>query len=79
MLTTEIYLKICQILNVSPTRVLHIGDHWEFDYIEASKAGLNAIFLDRSNNKKGEFIVNNLKEVESIIKNNYNNMNEYKP
>ena len=76
---SEIYLKICQILNVSPTRVLHIGDHWEFDYIEASKAGLNAIFLDRSNNKKGEFIVNNLKEIESIIKNNYNNMNEYKP
>ena len=72
----EMYSKICQILNVNPAQVLHIGDHWEFDYLAASKAGLNAIFLDRSNNKKGEFVVNNLKEIESIINNNINYVNE---
>ena len=64
---SEIYLKICQILKVNPAQVLHIGDHWKFDYLAAHKAGMNALYLDRSNTKKGKFIINNLTEIKRVI------------
>ncbi len=70
---SEIYLTISQILKVNPGQVLHIGDHWEFDYLAARKAGMKAIFLDRTNGKKGEFVINNLMEIKRVIRYEYNN------
>ncbi len=70
---SEIYSKISKALNVHPKQILHIGDHWEFDYLAASKAGMNAIYLDRSNTKKGNFVVNNLTEIKRVIRDKYNN------
>jgi len=64
---SEIYSKISKALNVYPEQILHIGDHWEFDYLAARKAGMNAIYLDRSNTKKGKYIINSLREVKKII------------
>jgi len=65
---SEIYLKIAKTLNVCPEQILHVGDHWEFDYLAAQKAGMNAIYLDRSNTKKGNFVVNNLTEIKRVIR-----------
>ncbi|GAI32147.1 unnamed protein product, partial [marine sediment metagenome] len=31
------------------------------------KAGMNALYLDRSNTKKGKFIINNLTEIKRVI------------
>jgi len=70
---SEIYSKISKALNVHPKQILHIGDHWEFDYLAAQKAGMNAIYLDRSNTKKGNFVVNNLTEIKRVIRDKYNN------
>jgi len=67
---SEIYSKISKTLNVRPEQILHIGDHWEFDYLAAQKAGMNAVYLDRSNTKKGKFIIHNLGEVNKIIEDN---------
>lgn len=64
---SEIYLKICQTLKANPAQVLHIGDHWEFDYLAARKAGMKALFLDRTNGKKGKFVINSLKEIKYIM------------
>jgi len=64
---SEIYSKISKALKVRPEQILHIGDHWEFDYLAAQKAGMNVIYLDRSNTKKGKFIINSLREVKKII------------
>jgi HAD superfamily hydrolase (TIGR01549 family) len=64
---SEIYSKISKTLNVCPEQILHIGDHWEFDYLAAQKAGMNAIYLDRSKTKKGIFIIHNLGEAKKII------------
>ncbi len=64
---SEIYSKISKALNVCPEQILHIGDHWKFDYLAAQKAGMNAIYLDRSNAKKEKFIIHNLGEVKKII------------
>ncbi|HER23461.1 MAG TPA: HAD family hydrolase [Candidatus Atribacteria bacterium] len=65
----EIYSKISKILNLCPEQILHIGDHWEFDYLAARKAGMNVIYLDRSKTKKGKLIIHNLGEVTKIIDN----------
>jgi len=70
---SEIYSKISKALNVYPEQILHIGDHWEFDYLAVQKAGMNAIYLDRSNTKKGNFVVNNLTEIRRVIRDKYNN------
>jgi len=64
---SEIYSKISKALKVPPKQILHIGDHWEFDYLAARKAGMNAIYLDRSNIKKRKFIINSLGEAKKII------------
>jgi len=64
---SEIYSKISKAIKVHPEQILHVGDHWEFDYLAAQKAGMNAIYLDRSNTKKGKFIIHNLGEVKKII------------
>ena len=64
---SEMYSKISKTLNVHPAQILHIGDHWEFDYLAAQKAGMNAIYLDRSNTKKGKYIINSLEEAKKII------------
>lgn len=44
--TLEVYRKIADILNVAPKEILHIGDNYEDDYINASNAGFNAYYLD---------------------------------
>jgi len=66
---SEMYSKISKTLNICPEKILHIGDHWEFDYLAAQKAGMNVIYLDRSNGKKGKDVINNLGEVNKIIEN----------
>jgi len=66
---SEIYSKISKTLNVRPEQILHVGDHWEFDYLAAQKAGMSAIYLDRSNIKKGKDVINNLGEINKIIEN----------
>jgi len=67
---SEIYSKISKALSVHPEQILHIGDHWEFDYLAAQKAGMNAIYLDRGNTEKGKFIISSLREAKKIIDDN---------
>jgi len=62
--TPESYLTICERLNIPPSKLLHIGDHWEFDYVAPKEAGANAIFLDREKKKRGDSIIHNLEELE---------------
>jgi putative hydrolase of the HAD superfamily len=73
---SEIYSKISKALKVCPEQILHIGDHWEFDYLAAQKAGMNAIYLDRSNTKKGKFIISSLEEVKKKLESNCNCINK---
>jgi 5'-nucleotidase len=49
--TAQFFTTMCQKLNVDPHQVVHVGDNWQFDYVSASEAGINAFYLDR----KGEY------------------------
>ena len=44
----DFYLKICQEMGVKPGQVVHVGDNWQFDFLNARQAGINAFHIDRS-------------------------------
>ena len=46
--TPDFYLRICEEMTVEPGQVVHVGDSWQFDFINASQAGINALYVDRS-------------------------------
>jgi HAD superfamily hydrolase (TIGR01549 family) len=44
----DFYIRICEEMSVKPSRVIHVGDNWQFDFLNARQAGINAVYLDRS-------------------------------
>jgi len=70
----ELYIKISQILECNPEEMLHIGDSWNSDYLASQKAGMKAIYIDRSNMKKGKNIIDNLEKANDLIKKIENNI-----
>ncbi|MFB0557433.1 MAG: HAD family hydrolase, partial [Dehalococcoidia bacterium] len=44
----DFYLSICEEMGVKPNRVIHVGDNWQFDLLNARQAGINAFHVDRS-------------------------------
>ena len=45
--TPDFYLKLCEEMSVDPGRVIHVGDSWQFDFLNARQAGINALYIDR--------------------------------
>jgi len=62
--TIGFYDRICQILGANPKEIVHVGDHYEFDYLVPRTLGIHAFYLDRSAQKKGDFIIWDLRELE---------------
>ena len=58
----DFYLELCRTFDVSCSDVVHIGDHYRFDYLVPCELGIKSFFLDRSGNRSGMFMVGNLKE-----------------
>jgi putative hydrolase of the HAD superfamily len=44
----DFYLRICEEMGVKPGQVIHVGDNWQFDFLNAQEAGINAFYIDRS-------------------------------
>ena len=78
--SNHFYARICAILDVKPQAVVHIGDHWVFDFLNPRKIGINAFYLDRSRGakeagtksgvkvkKEEEFIISDLKEILDVF------------
>ena len=54
---TEVYRRICMTLRVDPGEMVHVGDHYEFDYLVPRTLGIQAFFLDRSKQRKGDSVL----------------------
>jgi len=54
---TEVYRRICMTLVVDPGEMVHVGDHYEFDYLVPRTLGIQAFFLDRSKQRKGDSVL----------------------
>ena len=65
--TTAFYSRICQILEAVPDEIVHVGDHYEFDYLVPQSLGIHALYLDRSGEKKGDFVIQDLRNLEEKI------------
>ncbi len=65
--TAGFYQRICQILGTRPQEMVHVGDHYEFDYLVPRSLGIHAFYLDRSGEKKGNFVLRDLRELEERL------------
>ncbi len=65
--TEAFYRQICRSLGVAPEEILHVGDHYEFDYLVPRSIGIQAFFLDRSGQRQGEFILSDLSQMEHHV------------
>ena len=65
--TAGFYQRICGILEARPREIVHVGDHYEFDYLVPSSLGIHAFYLDRSDEQTGEFVIPNLAEFEKRL------------
>jgi HAD superfamily hydrolase (TIGR01549 family) len=65
--TTGFYRRICEILGANPHEIIHVGDHYEFDYLVPRKLGIHAFYLDRSGGQKGDDVLGDLKELENRL------------
>jgi FMN phosphatase YigB (HAD superfamily) len=52
----DFYLSICEEMGVEPSQVTHVGDNWQFDFLNAQQAGVNALYLDRSGRNHQEYL-----------------------
>ena len=62
-----IYGAVCAHMKAKPIEVLHIGDHYSYDYESALDAGLEALFLDRKGERSGLEVVGDLREAVELI------------
>jgi len=61
--THHYYQRMCELLQVSPAEIVHVGDHYDYDYVAARRAGLQAWFLQRDGgSRQGPFVVSDLRE-----------------
>ncbi len=65
--TAGFYRRICEVLGVHPHEIVHIGDHYEFDYLAPRSLGIHAFYLDRSGEKNGDFIISDLRDLEKRL------------
>ncbi|UCD72275.1 MAG: HAD family hydrolase [Syntrophobacterales bacterium] len=61
--TAEFYGHICRLLGIRSTEMVHVGDHWEFDYLVPKSLGIKALHIDRSWSRSGDDVIRNLEEV----------------
>jgi len=60
--TKDFYCTICNLLQVKQEEMIHVGDHFEFDYTIPEQTGITSFYLDRNGKKKGTKVVQNLNE-----------------
>lgn len=51
---SDFYLRICEEMGVKPGQVIHVGDSWQFDFLNSRQAGIHAFHIDRSANNHQE-------------------------
>ena len=66
--TIRFYHRICQTLQSDPKEIVHVGDHYEFDYLVPRRLGIHALYLDRTGQEMGDFVLRDLGDLESRLR-----------
>ena len=62
----DFYLRICEEMGIKPNQVIHVGDNWQFDFLNARQAGINAFYIDRSGRNHQESL-NDLMQLKRLL------------
>ena len=65
--TSEFYSKMCQVMEVEPNQVIHVGDNWQFDFIAPREVGIQAFYLDRKRQANHQNSVASLLELQAHL------------
>lgn len=65
--TATVYREILDRLGVKGEEIVHVGDHWDFDYLAPREAGIKTFYLDRFGRKKGEDVVEDLRQFQRKV------------
>jgi len=65
--TPQFYEMICKILEIAPYNLVHVGDEWYPDFVSPRSIGIKSIFLDRTGEKTGRHVINDLRELEDLL------------
>jgi HAD superfamily hydrolase (TIGR01549 family) len=66
--TAHTYKQICDLMGAKPLETIHVGDHYEFDYLVPKRFGIEAYYLDRDGKgPKDDFTVRDLREFARLI------------
>ncbi|RLG72221.1 MAG: HAD family hydrolase [Methanobacteriota archaeon] len=64
----EVYGRVLEILGCEPVAMVHVGDHWNFDYVIPRSLGIQAIYLDREKKLGGKpGVIHNLEELRDML------------
>ena len=66
--TEEFYQRICHKLNLEHSQIIHVGDHFDFDFLIPRQLGITSFYLDRKGTREGSQIVRNLNEFVEKLK-----------
>ena len=66
--TEAFYQRICHKLNVEHSQIIHVGDHYDFDFLVPQQLGITSFYLDRKGEKEGPQIVRDLTEFVAKLK-----------
>ncbi|MFH1065815.1 MAG: HAD family hydrolase [Nanoarchaeota archaeon] len=64
----EVYKKLCKLLGIKPSEMVHVGDDYEHDYVIPTSVGIHSFLINRSGKLKEDYVVNNLYDFEERVK-----------
>jgi HAD superfamily hydrolase (TIGR01493 family) len=64
---SRVYERVCEALNAPPGEIVHVGDHYEFDFLVPRAVGMHAVYLDRKDGREGIGVIRDLDELEAIL------------
>jgi len=64
----DFYSRIIGVLGIEPNEMIHVGDHYTYDYLAAQSIGVEAYHLDRTGKTRGEDTLGSLTEFMERLK-----------
>ena len=65
--TADFYRRICQVLEAKPQEIVHVGDHYDFDYLVPRSLGMHAFYLNRRGEQKDGSVISDLRDLEERL------------
>jgi HAD superfamily hydrolase (TIGR01549 family) len=63
----DFYRRICELLEIHPRTLIHVGDHWEFDYQVPRGIGITALHLNRQGGRSGPDVIQDLRALSALL------------